>query len=90
MVTQQLQFLESQIRNQGAPALPQTDSGKPSAGTRCRRHPVPRHPVPPRPGASPDWEAIAAKGAKPAEAKDSKGKEKDTALKGAPAAAGKS
>lgn len=85
MVTQQLQFLESQIRNQGAPALPQNDSGKPSASA-----PGAAVPGTATPGGIPGLGSDADKGAKPAESKDSKGKEKDTALKGAPAAAGKS
>jgi tetratricopeptide (TPR) repeat protein len=71
MVTQQLQFLESQIRNQNAPPVPAVDSGKPAAAAPGG---VPGLGVPPK-----------------AEDKGkAKAEEKDTALKGSPAPAGKS
>ncbi|HKP95643.1 MAG TPA: DUF2723 domain-containing protein [Fibrobacteria bacterium] len=95
MVSQQLQFLEGQIRSQATPA-PRApaggasggDSGKPAAGASAASAGAP--------AASAGAPAEAAGGipgpakaekAKPAEAK---GRDKDTALKGSSAPAGKS
>ncbi|GEM_PF-214240 len=95
MVTQQLQFLESQIKNGVAP-VPATDSGKPSAA-------LPPGATLPGPAAAAkpsDAKSAAAKpangvpglGAEPAKAgkAEAKGNKKDTALKGSSATAGKS
>jgi tetratricopeptide (TPR) repeat protein len=94
MVTQQLQFLESQIRNQSAPALPPGDSGKPSAdakGVPASGSTITAEAPSSKPAGKPAAGGIPGLGepakGKPAEAK---GKEKDTALKGTPAPAGKS
>ncbi|MDB5049965.1 MAG: hypothetical protein JWO30_3036 [Fibrobacteres bacterium] len=97
MVSQQLQFLESQIKNQSAPALPPGDSGKPSAAASVPGLPATAQasgskPAVPKPGPSgvPGLGADPAKAGKAPKPTEAKGKEKDTALKGSSAPAGKS
>ncbi len=92
MVSQQLQFLETQIRNQSAPPLPGSDSGKgPSAMQPGAPSPVPSGSVGGIPGLGKE-PAKAEKMAKPEKAKpgEAKAKGKDTAAKASSANAGKS
>jgi predicted Zn-dependent protease len=74
MVSQQLQFLEGQIRAQAA--APANDSGKAPAAPQGQA------------GGVPGLGTEAPKGKAPAG--EAKGKQKDTAMKGSPAPAGKS